>query len=502
MAFYPHRPSPSPRSRALSPTIRFVLLSFLLQKTLPLGDVLTETEIRDALAQEHVTFAEGEANAVYTPAVVLWAFLSQALFKGEQRSCLAAVARIRALLSALGLPSPALNNGRYCRARAQLPESLFTRLIRQIADGCEARLPAGQLWQARHVKFVDGTTLSMPDTQANQVVYPQQSQQQPGLGFPLMRLVVLLSLATGMVCGTAGGPYKGKETGETALFRELLDRLDAGDVLVADCYFCSYFMVALLQERGVDFVTRIHQCRDYDFRRGEPLGKGDHVVEWVRPQRPSWMDHATYERMPESIRVRELKVEVDEPGFRVESLVVVTTLRDGQQYPPEEIAALYRKRWLAELDLEAIKIALGMDVLRAKSPKMVRQEMGSCLLAYNLIRKLILQSALPEGRSMRTMSFTTALQTIAASYVQIATASPAQSTRLIEAAAAGLPAAPPVGHRPHRVEPRAIKRRPKPHDLLTKPRDEARAALLKRHQRKPLRHGRILEEDAARQYKT
>jgi hypothetical protein len=262
----------------------------------------------------------------------------------------------------------------------------------------------------------------------------------------------------------------------------MLDLLDANDILLADRYFCSYFMVALLLERGVDFVTRIHQCRDYDFRRGEHLGHDDHVVEWLRPSRPSWMDEATYQRMPKSIHLRELKVDVDEPGFRVESLVVVTTLVDPQQYSDEEIAALYRKRWLAELDLEALKVALGMDVLRAKSPEMVRKEMGSCLLAYNLIRKTMLQSALPVGRSLRTMSFTAALQTVAASYTQIATASAAQSARLIETAVEGL-GGPCVGNRPNRVEPRAVKRRPKAYDLLRKPRKEAREALLKGHPR-------------------
>jgi hypothetical protein len=445
---------------------------------LALGEVLTAAEILEAFTQEQVNFAEENEDAVYTPALVLWALLSQALFKGEQRSCMAAVARLRALLTVLGLRPPALNNGTYCRARAKLPESLFTRLIRQVASGCEALLPTEQLWQGRHVKLVDGTTVTMPATDANQAVYPQQPQQQPGLGFPIMRLVVLLSLATGMVFGSAGGPYSGKETGETALFRQLLDLLDRGDILLADRYFCSYFMIALLLERGVDFVTRIHQHRDYDFRRGERLGPGDHVVEWMRPQKPSWMDDDTYQRMPKSIRVRELQVEIDQPGFRVESLVVVTTLLDSKQYSHEEIAALYRKRWLAELDLEALKVALGMDVLRAKSPEMVRKEMGSCLLACNLIRKTMLQSALRAARSLRTMSFTAALQTVAASYTQIATASPTQAARLIENAVEGL-GGPRVGNRPNRVEPRAVKRRPKAYDLLTKPRQEARAQLLR-----------------------
>jgi len=481
MTFYsPRRPAPR-RGRALCGSCRLILLSFLLEESLPLGEVLTESEIQEALTQEQVTFAEDQEEAVYTPVLTLWAFLSQALFKGEQRSCLAAVARLRALLTVWGLTPPTLNSGGYCRARAKLPESLFTRLIRQVAGGCEARLPAEQLWQGHHVKLVDGTTISMPDTPENRAVYPPQPPQKPGLGFPILRLVVLLSLATGMVSGTAAGPYAGKETSELALFRQLLDLLDAGDILLADRFYCSYFMIALLMERGVDFVGRIHQRRDYDFRRGEHLGKGDHVVEWPRPPRPDWMDQATYDRMPTSLRIREVKVEIEEPGFRVESMVLVTTLLDSQRYSHDDIAGLYRRRWLAELDIEAIKIALGMDVLRAKSPEMVRREMGSCLLAYNLIRKTMLQSALRTGRSVRTMSFTAALQTVAASYTQIASVPPEQGRQLAENASTAL-RSPRVGHRPNRVEPRAVKRRPKPHPLLTKPRAEARAALLQRHQ--------------------
>lgn len=480
MAFYPHPPSSASRGRYLSPTFQLLRASFLLKEILPLGNVLGETEILETLVQEQVAFTEDDEAAIYTPAVVLWAFLSQALFKGEQRSCLAAVARIRALRAAWNMPPPALNNGSYCRARAKLPESLFTRLMGQLACGCEARMPRRDLWHGRHVKLVDGTTVSMPDTEANQAVYPQQPQQKPGLGFPILRLVVLLSLATGMAAGTAVCPYAGKEASEPALFRQLLDRLDPHDIVLADRFFCSYFLVALLQERGVDIVTRIHQCRDYDFRRGDHLGEGDHVVEWIRPAKPDWMDQATYQRMPASIPVRELKVEIQEPGFRVESLVVVTTLLNPNQYPQEQIAELYRRRWLAELDIEALKIALGMDVLRAKSPEMVRKEIGSCLLSYNLIRRTMLQTALSAGRSIRTMSFTAALQTVAASYTQIVTASTATRTRLIEASLTGL-LGPRVGHRPNRIEPRAVKRRPKPHALLRKPRAEARLELLRGH---------------------
>lgn len=479
MAFYTHHSATRPRGRPISPACRLVLLSFLLDRSLPMGEVFTESAILEALEQEHVTFGDND-DTIYTPAVVLWAFLSQVLFKEEHRSCLAAVARVCALCNAWDLKPPAYNNGSYCRARGRLPESLFTRLIREVARGCEAAMPAEHLWAERHVKLVDGTTVSMPDTKANQAEYPQSSSQKPGLGYPIMRLVVLMSLATGMASGAAMGPYAGKDVGELALFRQLFDLLDPQDIVLADRYFCSYFMIALLQERGVDIVTRIHQRRDYDFRRGEHLGTKDHIVEWMRPERPDWMDQATYQRIPPSIRVRELNVEVNEPGFRVESLVVVTTLLDGQQYPPDQIASLYRKRWLVELDINALKTTLGMDVLRGHKPEMVRKEVRDCLLAYNLIRKTMLQSALSAGRSPRTMSFTAALQMVAASYTQIGPAPAEQSQRLIEGALKELPG-PRVGNRPNRVEPRAVRRRPNSHPLLMKPRDEARAELLRHH---------------------
>jgi hypothetical protein len=455
-----------------------VLRSFVSQPGLPFAGALTEARIAQAFADEEIDFASPHADAddvVYTPAVTLWAFLSQMLFADEQRSCLAAVARVAVLWAALGKQVCASNSGAYCRARAKLTEGVLERLARELANQCEESLPNAWRWCGRRVLLGDGTTISLPDTEANQALYPQPSCQQPGLGFPLVRLVALFSMATGLLHEIAMGPYAGKETGETALLREFLERLKAGDVLVADRCYCGWFLIALLQEAMVDVVVRLHQLRNADFQEGERLGKGDHIVEWPRPAQPQWMDDATYARMPACLRLREVQVRVAEPGFRDKSIVVVTTLLDPESYPAEELATLYRQRWWAELDLRTLKSTLKLDVLRCKTPEMVHKELRTGLLAYNLIRQKMLEAAIKANRSPRELSFTVALQTIAAAWMVSAITDEHQEL-LVQLRLAHM-ASHRVGHRPHRVEPRAIKRRPKPHDLLTVPRAQARAKL-------------------------
>jgi len=465
------------QSRSLSRRFRLVLVSFLQRPDLPFSDVLSEQAIETAFDDEDAMFAEDQ-DAVFTPAVTLWAFLSQVLFKDAHRSCVAAVARVGVLLTALSRGSCSSNTGAYCRARGKLSEEVIHHLAVHVGKGCEDNIEKELLWHGRHVYLVDGTTVSMPDTPKNQKAYPQNSQQKEGLGFPIARAVVALSLATGMVMDMAMGPYAGKETGESALLRSLLDRFHPGDVLLADRYYCSYFMIALLRERGIDLVARLHQRRPVDFRCGRRLGKGDQIVTWNRPPRPTWMDEQTYDRMPATIEIRQVRVHVGQPGYRVESFVAVTTLIDVKEYPKDDIADLYRLRWQAELDIRAIKITMGMDILRCRTPEMVRKEMWMCLLAYNLIRRTMLQSAQEAGVLPRSLSFTAAVQTIGVNWLLMVLDDDKLTARLIGAALEGM-AVHTVGNRPGRVEPRAIKRRPKEHALLTKPRNEARADLLK-----------------------
>jgi hypothetical protein len=458
--------------------------SLLQADGLPFTEALSDEQMRQAFDDEGVCFGNDDDNddIVYTPPVTLWAMLSQMLFTKEQRSCIAAVLRVAAFYAIVGREVCDTNTGAYCRARAKVPETVLRRLTQEVAFGCEARVLEHWRWKGRRVQLVDGTTFSMPDTLENQSEYPQSKSQAEGLGFPIMRAVALCSLATGMITGMACGPYAGKETGEPALLRTLFDTFSRGDVLLGDRYYCGWFMLALLQELGVDFVVRLHQHRDADFQKGRRLGKGDHVVSWPKPAKPAWMDQETYDRLPQQLEVREVQVNVNVPGFRSESLVIVTSLLALSDCSRDELAALYRKRWTVELHFREIKSMMSLDVLRCKSPAMVRQELWTGLLAYNLIRQSILQSAASAERRPDELSFTATMQMLANTWLAATVVVEANSdaTHPLVALRVAHGGSHRVGNRPDRVEPRAVKRRPKQHDLLTKPRAQASAELVAR----------------------
>lgn len=452
---------------------------------LGLAHLLPVERVEAALAAEQVHCRD----CLYTPLVTLWAFLAQVL--SPDGSCRAAVARLLAYLAARGEASAAGNDGEaatpsaktdpYCKARQRLPEALVRRLAQEAGERLQRDHPAaGPLLGGRPVKIADGTTVSMPDTTENQEEYPQPSSQKKGLGFPIARLVAVFSLSCAAMLGLAIGPYEGKETGETALLRTLMDTaLAAGDVLLADRYHASFCNIALLLARGVDSLFRQHQKRKVDFRRGTRLGNDDHLITLERPERPDWMDAATYATLPETITVREVRVRVAVRGFRVRSLVLVTTLLDAAVYSKSEIAKAFRCRWHVELDLRSIKQTMGMQVLRCKTPAMVRKEVWMHMLAYNLVRTAMAAAADAAGiEQPREVSFAGAVQAIVAFAPAMELADRRDVPRLQRALLRAI-ASHRVGDRPDRCEPRAVKRRPKPTRLLTVPRDVARKRLLR-----------------------
>jgi Transposase DDE domain len=413
---------------------------------------------------------------IYTPWITLGIFLSQVL--SDDHSCDDAVERFQKFRYDQGLPAVAPETSSYCEARQRLPETLIWELVRRTGQAIHRQAKAAWLFHGRSVQIIDGSTVTMPDTPENQAAYPQLGSQAPGLGFPIARLLVVFSLAVGTVLEATLGPYRGKQTGEQALLRQILDHFRPGDVVLADRFHCSYWAIAALQARGVDVVLRLHQARRADFRRGRRLGREDQLVTWTKPAHvPDWMSRAEYEAMPAQLTVRELRVRVRDRTQRVRDLVLVTTLANRTTYPAGELGNLFRQRWHAELDLRALKTEMHMEMLRTKRPAMVRKEVAIHLLAYNLIRGIMAEAARSGGVEPRRLSFKGALHTVRsfeAGHLYDPSRIAADLPRLLE-----LIVRKRVGDRPDRCEPRAVKRRPKPYPRLTMPRRAAQR-LLKR----------------------
>jgi Transposase DDE domain len=438
---------------------------------LPFHEILDAKMVNAALASAGITFKQ----RIYTPFVTLCMFLSQVL--DPDHSCRAAVARLIVWLALNNREPCSSETGSYSDARHRLPLGVIIELVHQTARKIDADASDQWLWKDRNVWLLDGSAVSMPDTPENQEAFPQADTQKPGLGFPTARMVAIISLATGVARDLAMGPYKGKETGETALLRALLDGLEPGEIVLGDRCFASYFMIAALKERGVDCLFRMHQRRKFDFHSGQRLGSEDHVVTWTKPERPEWMDEETYAQMPKELEIRELRFKVNRPGFRVNEIVLVTTMIDGAQYTKEDLASLFLERWNIELDLRSIKDVLQMDVLRCMTPEMVEKEVWMHLLAYNLIRGVMAEAAKAHDKQPRQLSFKGALQTMAAFEGALRSATPERREYLVQTMLKAI-SEHRVGDRPGRVEPRANKRRPKSQDYLTEPRKQARKRLL------------------------
>jgi hypothetical protein len=438
---------------------------------LPFADHLPAQRIEQTLRSLGHTFR----HRLFCPALTLWTFLSQVL--DPDHSCRAAVARVLAWRVRRGLPPCSADTGAYCKARQRLPQELLAQLTRDTGhEGLSQAAPAW-CWQGRPVKVVDGTGLSMPDTKANRKHYPPSRQARPGCGFPLMRLVVLFSLAVGTVLDAAFSPHRGQGTGELSLWRTLEHGLQAGDVLLADRGFCCFWTLAQAQARGADAVLRLHQGWIKDARWGRRLGAGSRGLRLLKPTRPAWLEAADYQALPEQLHLRTVAVRVRQRGFRTKRLIVVTTLLDPVAVPASALAELYRMRWQVELDLRSLKQTLQMDILRGRTPDLVAKEVWAHFLAYNVVRLVMAQAARRAGLSPRQLSVAGAVQQLTAFGPHLREAgSAAEVLALWEAlwVAVGRQRVVP---RPNRIEPRAVKRRGKAYPYLGVPRRQSRKRL-------------------------
>ena len=454
----------------------FLRRQFLQDGDLPFSNVLSEEIVTQALTAINVYWMD----RVYPPLITLWVFLGQVL--SADHSCRAAVARLIARRISQGKRPCSSETSAYCQARKRLPEKFYSTVACQTGRTLEAGVDQNWLWKNRHVYMFDGSTVSMPDTPKNQQAYPQNVAQEPGLGFPIARIAAVISLSCGAVLDLGICRYAGKGQGELSLLRRLWDLFRPGDVVLTDCLMCAWTELVMLKQRGVESVTRLNKAtRKADFRRGKRLDKDDHIVRWPKPRKPRSIDQKTYNSLPEFLTVRELRIRVEQPGFRTKTIIVVTTLLDSEEFAKSDLADLYRARWNNELDLRSIKITLQMDILRCKTPELVRKEIWTHILAYNLIRTIMAQAATKHGIEPRSISFKGTLQTLEAFQPLIAFQGQRGSSfrmnlyqHLLDAIAVHR-----VADRPDRFEPRLRKRRHKKYFFLMKPRYETKRDMLK-----------------------
>jgi len=423
-------------------------------------NLLTGPELLDVV-EAHLP---AHRERLYTPTVTLSLFMTQAL--SSDKSCQNSVNAYVINRVFKGLGTCSTGTSAYCKARKNLPLEMVNSIARQAGRVIVEHTPNAWHWRNRQVKLVDGTTVTMPDTPENQAIYPQQNGQKPGLGFPIARIVGLICLGSGAILDAAIGPFKGKSTGEHALFRQLLNSLNPGDVVLADRYYSSYCLVAQLLAKGVDIVFGQHGGRKTDFRKGKRLGACDHIVEWSKPKAPpKWLKKEEYKNFPKTLSIRETKVA---------GKILVTTLLSSD-VSKSELSELYKQRWHIELDFRNIKTTLGMETLHCRTPQVNEKEMWVYLLSYNLIRLLMCHAALLTDIGPRQISFKHTLQVwVAWSHHSWEVRKDGQTPLLFM-----LIAEQRVGNRPGRIEPKAVKRRPKPYPRLMQPRAQARDEIRK-----------------------
>jgi len=440
--------------------------------------LLVDPVLSNALSAEHVQAHCRSAghqwrSSFWSPPITLFTFLLQVL--SAEKTLRAAVVNLLTRLAAQDRQDlPSQDPAAYCQARQRLPGQAITALLGHTAGQIQQMGTAVHLWLGRRVHVFDGSTASMPDTPELQRAFPQSSSQKPGCGFPIAQFVAMFCWSTGAILDVVIDTLRPHEL---TLFRKMWHHFRAGDVVLADRAYGAYVDMARLLQRGVDCVFRLHQRRIVDWRRGKRLGRGDRLVTLKKPTqyvRSCGISRREFRRLPDTLTVRLIRVQRDQPGSRTREMTIVTTLTDPAEVPADEIRNLYRDRWTAELNLRSLKISLRMEVLRGESEDVVRKEIAVHLLVYNLIRLLMWHAAVQHGRDLHRLSFAGTLHRIRAVLPFISSITGSATLRNLLAYLIESIASDQVPHRPDRVEPRRIKRRPKPYDLLNRPRREYR----------------------------
>ena len=429
---------------------------------LPFSDTLPSH-----ILQKIIDDSTRRRNRIFTPLVTLKAFIFQVL--SADGSCRQAVSHVFSERLSQGEEANSINTSSYCKARNSLPLNPLIDAVKETGARLHHQAHPSWRWKGHNTLIADGTTALMADTLNNQKEFPQQSCQKPGLGFPIARIVGLVSLSTGSVVSYATAPYKGKGTGETSLLAALFGDIPVNDLLLADRYYCTWATIAMLKRQGSHILVQNHAQRKPDFNTGEELGTNDHIIKWKKPKiKPVWISNDDYNALPDDICIRE---------FSVGGMVYVTTLLDCKKYHKKELAQLYKERWLIELDLRSIKTNMGMEMLRCKSSVMVKKEIAIHFLSYNLVRANIARSSMIHKKIPRQVSFMTAVQLFNEIKLQLILLSGYKLENVIRYSLKAMVSI-AIGKQKRKKQPRAIKRRPKSFPLLMQPREQACNALI------------------------
>lgn len=401
-------------------------------------------------------------NRQWNLRLVFWTFLWQVAQAGT--SCREAIRQAQARCRNADQPLPPNADSPYCQARGGLPLERLQEIHDALCTEAQDGLAPKDLWCGHQVLVVDGSCVTAPDTPANQEAFPQQSAQKPGCGFPIIRLVALLSLATGMLTAWVTGNWSQHEVG---LLQSLWDSLRPGEVLLGDRGFCNWAILAQCLQRNLHAVFRVKGVRRRDFRQGQRLSRNERLVQWRKPAlRAKTVEAKQWALFPQILTLRLVRCQLDIPGFRTRQVILVTTLLDSAKYPPQALGQLYFRRWAMELTLRNLKITLQMDQLSCKNPENLEREIRMHFLMHNLVRRLMLETARRHRVPLERVSFAGSLGA-ARRYGEalLQTSSKRQRQHLMDELFAIL-AADLVPGRPGRREPRAVKRRPKPYPRL------------------------------------
>jgi len=432
----------------------------------PLGEQLRRLLPTHLLAAEDE--GPGSRDRIYGLRLTFECFVWQML--KPNTSSREVVRAVQALFLTLGRGVVAGGTSAYIQARQRLPEERLRRALLATAETADRRVGSQGCFQERAVKVADSSTAQLPDTAENQAAYPQGPGQKPGCGFPLLKFLPIFSLRSGAISHVVTATWK---THDARLLSQAADGLKPGDVLLVDRAFGDFITLATLPQRGVDVVARMHGARKVDFRRPHKrLSREDALFQWRKPYEPSnLLTPGEWVQLPDFITVRVLRFTAVIRGRRAR-VTLVTTLLDPVGYPAEALIALYRRRWQLQLSLRHLKTTMKMEQLRCQSPDMAQKELLAYLLAYNLIRCLMAEAVAQTGIEMDRISFRGTLDAVRNYAAEIRTLRTKRRRdelwqQLIRALAND-----PLPFRPGRIEPRAVKRRPKAYALLNKPRKQ------------------------------